>query len=177
MGHEVSVVKMKAAEAHTEFFRKYYANMDNQDRNIVINRYLDNLQSCNQLVRIGFAQAIGNVKTFLKILLWKILYDVFHSIRKVRSITSIMTFNIIWYLFYSLINDYSFVGYFPLFIICERVKDIIEALIKCTEISESSLKWAESRKEAIHALIMVCQTLGVKEAGLLFLKLEFRIIN
>lgn len=113
LGHEVSVVKMKAAEAHTEFFRKYYANMDNQDRNIVINRYLDNLQSSNQLVRIGFAQAIG---------------------------------------------------YFPLFIICERVKDIIEALIKCTEISESSLKWAESRKEAIHALIMVCQTLGVKEA-------------
>ncbi|KAK9304251.1 hypothetical protein QLX08_004253 [Tetragonisca angustula] len=113
LGHEVSVVKIKAAEAHTEFFQKYYASMSNQDRNIVINRYLDNLQSSNQLVRIGFAQAIG---------------------------------------------------YFPLFIICERVKDIIEALIKCTEISESTLKWAESRKEAIHALIMVCQTLGVKEA-------------
>ncbi|KOX68775.1 Tubulin-specific chaperone D [Melipona quadrifasciata] len=113
LGHEVSVVKIKAAEAHTEFFQKYYANMSNQDRNIVINRYLDNLQSSNQLVRIGFAQAIGH---------------------------------------------------FPLFIICERVKDIIVALIKCTEMSESTLKWAESRKEAIHALIMVCQTLGVKDA-------------
>ncbi|XP_076750514.1 tubulin folding cofactor D [Xylocopa sonorina] len=113
LGHEVSAVKIKAAEAHTEFFQKYYANMDSQDRNTVINRYLDNLQSNNQLVRIGFAQAIG---------------------------------------------------YFPLFIICERVKDIIETLIKCTQISESTLKWAESRKEAIHALIMVCQTLGVKQA-------------
>ncbi|XP_006608660.1 tubulin-specific chaperone D [Apis dorsata] len=113
LGHEVSIVKIKAAEAHTEFFRKYYTNINTQDRNIVINRYLDNLQSNNQLVRIGFAQAIG---------------------------------------------------YFPLFIICERVKDIIEALIKCTKISESTLKWAESRKEAIHALIMICQTLGIKEA-------------
>ncbi|OAD56648.1 Tubulin-specific chaperone D [Eufriesea mexicana] len=115
LGHEVSIVKMKAAEAHTEFFRKYYTNIGSQDCNIVINRYLDNLQSNNQLVRIGFAQAIG---------------------------------------------------YFPLFIICERVKDIIEALIKCTEISENTLKWAESRKEAIHALIMICQTLGVKEADM-----------
>lgn len=59
MGHEVSVVKIKAAEAHTEFFRKYYTNISTQDRNVVINRYLDNLQSNNQLVRIGFAQAIG----------------------------------------------------------------------------------------------------------------------
>ncbi|CAK9822126.1 Tubulin-specific chaperone D [Anthophora retusa] len=113
LGHEVSAVKVKAAEAHTEFFRKYYANIDSQNRNVVINRYLDNLQSNNQLIRIGFAQAIG---------------------------------------------------YFPLFVICERVKDIIQALIKCTEISETTLKWAESRKEAIHALISVCQTLGVKEA-------------
>lgn len=55
----MSIVKIKAAEAHTEFFRKYYANINTQDRNIVINRYLDNLQSNNQLVRIGFAQAIG----------------------------------------------------------------------------------------------------------------------
>ncbi|XP_078041667.1 tubulin folding cofactor D isoform X2 [Augochlora pura] len=113
LGHEVSIVRTRAAEAHTEFFFKYYANVQREERDIVINRYLDNLQSSNQLVRIGFAQAIG---------------------------------------------------YFPLFIICERVKDVIQSLIKCTEISELSLKWAESRKEAIHALIMVCQTLGVKEA-------------
>ncbi|XP_076298707.1 tubulin folding cofactor D [Lasioglossum baleicum] len=113
LGHEVSVVRTKAAEAHTEFFFKYYANVQRDERDIVINRYLQNLQSSNQLVRIGFAQAIG---------------------------------------------------YFPLFIICERVKNVIQALIKCTEISEPTLKWAESRKEAIHALIMMCQTLGVKEA-------------
>lgn len=113
LGHEVSVVRTKAAEAHTEFFFKYYANVQRDERDIVVNRYLQNLQSSNQLVRIGFAQAIG---------------------------------------------------YFPLFIICERVKNVIQALIKCTEISELTLKWAESRKEAIHALIMMCQTLGVKEA-------------
>ncbi|XP_076234650.1 tubulin folding cofactor D [Calliopsis andreniformis] len=113
LGHEVSIVRSKTAEAHTEFFTKYYTDMDSNTRDIVINRYLDNLQSSNQIVRIGFAQAIG---------------------------------------------------YFPLFVIRERVQDVIKVLIKCTEISENTLKWAESRKEAIHALILVCQTLGVKEA-------------
>lgn len=61
LGHEVSAVKIKAAEAHTEFFRRYHTDINSHDRGIVINRYLDNLQSTNQLVRIGFAQAIGNI--------------------------------------------------------------------------------------------------------------------
>lgn len=56
-------------------------------------------------------------------------------------------------------------GHFPLFVIRERVKDIIEALIMCTDISASTSKWAESRKEALHSLIMICQTLGIDEAG------------
>lgn len=56
-------------------------------------------------------------------------------------------------------------GHFPLFVIRERIKDIMEALIRCTEISASTLKWAESRKEALHSLILICQTLGIDEAG------------
>lgn len=58
-----------------------------------------------------------------------------------------------------------FKGHFPLFVIRERVKDIIEALIACTHICESTLKWAESRKEALHSLTMILQTLGIDEAG------------
>lgn len=49
--------------------------------------------------------------------------------------------------------------------------------MKCTEISENTLKWAESRKEAIHALIMACQTLGVKETGLALLKKFYSTLN
>ncbi|XP_032665770.1 tubulin-specific chaperone D isoform X2 [Odontomachus brunneus] len=56
------------------------------------------------------------------------------------------------------------IGHFPLFVIRERVKDIIEALIMCTNISANTSKWAESRKEALHSLIMICQTLGIDEA-------------
>ncbi|XP_048512674.1 tubulin-specific chaperone D [Athalia rosae] len=57
------------------------------------------------------------------------------------------------------------IGYFPLFILRERAKDMIQALVKCTHISEQTLKWAESRREAFHSLTMVCQTLGVEESN------------
>ncbi|XP_011644705.1 tubulin-specific chaperone D [Pogonomyrmex barbatus] len=112
LSHEVSAVKLKAAEAHTNFFIEYYVDIDYDARSAVVNRYLKALQSNNQPIRIGFAQAIGH---------------------------------------------------FPLFVIRERVKDIIEALITCTHISENTLKWAQSRKEALHSLIMVLQTLGIDE--------------
>ncbi|XP_046831392.1 tubulin-specific chaperone D [Vespa crabro] len=113
LSHEVSAVKLKAAEAHTEFFTEYYTNMDPIICNAVVNRYLDNLKSSSQVVRIGFAQAVGH---------------------------------------------------FPLFIKKSRVKDIIEALIQCTSISDDTLKWAESRKEALHSLTMIIQTLNINEA-------------
>ncbi|XP_072746914.1 tubulin-specific chaperone D [Anoplolepis gracilipes] len=112
LSHEVSAVKLKAAEAHTNFFVEYYVDINYDARSAVINRYLESLRSSNQPIRIGFAQAIGH---------------------------------------------------FPLFVIRERVKDIIEALIACTHISESTLKWAESRKEALHSLTMILQTLGIDE--------------
>jgi len=53
-------------------------------------------------------------------------------------------------------------------VIRERVKDIVEILITCTHIAENTLKWAESRKEALHSLIMILQTLGIDEAGKYF---------
>lgn len=59
LSHEVSAVKLKAAEAHTNFFVEYYIDIDYDARSAVINRYLESLQSSNQSIRIGFAQAIG----------------------------------------------------------------------------------------------------------------------
>ncbi|XP_011051953.1 PREDICTED: tubulin-specific chaperone D [Acromyrmex echinatior] len=114
LSHEVSTVKLKAAEAHTNFFLEYYVNIDYDARSAIVNRYLESLQSSNQSIRIGFAQAIGH---------------------------------------------------FPLFVIHERVKDIINSLISCTHISKNTLKWAESRKEALHSLTMILQTLGIDEAN------------
>lgn len=62
LSHEVSAVKLKAAEAHTNFFVEYYADIDYDTRSTVINRYLESLRSSHQPIRIGFAQAIGKSK-------------------------------------------------------------------------------------------------------------------
>lgn len=62
LSHEVSAVKLKAAEAHTNFFVEYYVDVDYDVRSAVINRYLESLRSSNQSIRIGFAQAIGKSK-------------------------------------------------------------------------------------------------------------------
>lgn len=59
----------------------------------------------------------------------------------------------------------KFSGRFPLFVIKERTENIIESLIACTQITDETAKWAESRKEALHSLTMVCQTLGVENSG------------
>lgn len=61
LSHEVLAIRSKAAESHTEFFAEYYTEtyMDEGARSVIINRYLKNLQSNNQILRIGFAQAIG----------------------------------------------------------------------------------------------------------------------
>ncbi|KAG7199877.1 hypothetical protein KM043_014326 [Ampulex compressa] len=114
LSHEVSAVRIKAAQAHTDFFTEYYIKpVDLERRMLVLNRYLENLLSNNQVVRVGFAQAIGH---------------------------------------------------FPLFLVRERAENIVSALIACTHVSDSTLKWAESRKEALNSLTMVCQTLGPGEA-------------
>ncbi|XP_012276746.1 tubulin-specific chaperone D isoform X2 [Orussus abietinus] len=115
LSHEITAVRLKAAETHTDFFSEFYidSHISNNDCNKIINRYLDNLRSNSQIVRVGFAQAIG---------------------------------------------------YFPLPILRRMAKNIIEALIKCSHITEETSKWAESRKEVLNSLTMICQTLGVSEA-------------
>lgn len=65
LSHEVSAIKLKAAEAHTKFFMEYYADIDYNTRSIIINRYLESLQSSNQAIRIGFAQAIGRLRNLI----------------------------------------------------------------------------------------------------------------
>lgn len=67
LSHEVSVVKLKAAEAHTAFLTEYYANANvcKEKRDVIVERYLVNLQSNHEIVRIGFAQAIGYFPNFI----------------------------------------------------------------------------------------------------------------
>ncbi|XP_036146859.1 tubulin-specific chaperone D isoform X2 [Monomorium pharaonis] len=65
LSHEVSAVKLKAAEAHTNFFLEYYVDVDYDTRNAVVNRYLESLQSSSQSVRIGFAQATDKWQPFV----------------------------------------------------------------------------------------------------------------
>lgn len=119
--HDLVGVRLKAAKAHKEFLNEYYTDkhVDPSVRNVLINNYLKNLFSNNQIVRIGFAQAIG---------------------------------------------------YFPLFILKENIAEIINKLISCTQITDETTTWAESRKEALHSLTMVVLTLGVEHSGMFFSK-------
>ncbi|XP_014219000.1 tubulin-specific chaperone D [Copidosoma floridanum] len=59
LSNEVAIVREVSAEAHTAFFTEYYLTWSLEDRQAIINKYLENLQSSSQTVRIGFAEAIG----------------------------------------------------------------------------------------------------------------------
>ncbi|XP_014222529.1 tubulin-specific chaperone D [Trichogramma pretiosum] len=59
LSNELPTVRTMSAEAHQAFLEEYYFTWDEEARHIIINRYLSNLQSTNQLNRIGFSQAIG----------------------------------------------------------------------------------------------------------------------
>jgi hypothetical protein len=40
----------------------------------------------------------------------------------------------------------------------EQLHKVIHALIQCSKVTESTAKWAESRREALKALTSVCLT-------------------
>ncbi|XP_011303507.1 tubulin-specific chaperone D [Fopius arisanus] len=66
LSHEVAGVRLRAAEAHSSFFLEYYSQDDNKDdRDTIVSRYLENLKSSHQTVRIGFAEAMGYFPGFL----------------------------------------------------------------------------------------------------------------
>lgn len=45
----------------------------------------------------------------------------------------------------------------------DRANLIIEEIIKTNEITETTLKWAESRRDALKALTMICNSLNTAE--------------
>lgn len=53
------------------------------------------------------------------------------------------------------------VGSLPKFILAEHLPNVIQSLIECTKVTESTHKWAEARRDAVIGLTEVCQTLGV----------------
>ena len=61
LSHEVAAVKLRGAEAHEAFLNEYYTDVSisREQRDSLVDRYLAQLRSNNQTVRIGFAQAIG----------------------------------------------------------------------------------------------------------------------
>jgi len=85
LSHEVSAVKLKAAEAHTNFFLEYYVDIDYDARSAVVNRYLESLQSSNQSIRIGFAQAIGKLKVHSKSIsnILQVYFHLFHFLQDI----------------------------------------------------------------------------------------------
>lgn len=48
----------------------------------------------------------------------------------------------------------------------EQLETVILALIQCSKITMETAKWAESRRDALKALISVCHTVhGAKDLG------------
>ncbi|CAD6212668.1 GSCOCG00011035001-RA-CDS [Cotesia congregata] len=113
LNHEVSIVKLKAAEAHTHFFTEYYEDnyKSKEKRHTAVERYLYNLKSNHENQRIGFAQAIG---------------------------------------------------YFPTFILLEKLEDILTALIDCSHFTKETFQWAESRKNSLQSITMIIKNLHVE---------------
>lgn len=44
-----------------------------------------------------------------------------------------------------------------------HVDKVVDAIIKSAEITEVTLKWAESRRDALKALAMICNTFSMEE--------------
>ncbi|XP_013190254.2 tubulin-specific chaperone D [Amyelois transitella] len=53
------------------------------------------------------------------------------------------------------------VGSLPKFVLSENLQLVIQSLIECTKVSESTHKWAEARRDAVVGLTEVCQTQGI----------------
>ncbi|XP_073943148.1 tubulin folding cofactor D [Choristoneura fumiferana] len=53
------------------------------------------------------------------------------------------------------------VGSLPKFVLSEYLPTVIESLISCTKVTETTQKWAEARRDAVVGLTEVCQTTGI----------------
>ncbi|XP_049869882.1 tubulin-specific chaperone D [Pectinophora gossypiella] len=53
------------------------------------------------------------------------------------------------------------VGALPKYILAEHLPTVIQSLIDCTKVTESTQKWAEARRDAVVGLTEVCMTMGI----------------
>lgn len=54
-----------------------------------------------------------------------------------------------------------FLGSLPKFVLSENLPTVIQSLISCTKVTETTQKWAEARRDAVVGLTEVCQTEGI----------------
>ncbi|XP_063533150.1 tubulin-specific chaperone D [Cydia strobilella] len=52
-------------------------------------------------------------------------------------------------------------GTLPKFVLSEYLPYIIQSLIDCTKVTDTTQKWAEARRDAVVGLTSVCQTMGI----------------
>lgn len=45
----------------------------------------------------------------------------------------------------------------------DKLDHVVEAVVKTTEITENTLKWAESRRDALKALTQISSTIGTSK--------------
>lgn len=52
-------------------------------------------------------------------------------------------------------------GALPKFVLIEHLQTVVQSLIDCTKVTESTQKWAEARRDAVIGLTEVSQTIGI----------------
>lgn len=119
---EVPVVRAKAAAALPSFFEEYYQvekfgkkEALRQNCYNLINKYINELLCLSQTARLGYAEAIGNM---------------------------------------------------PSFMVIGKLNELIQALFESLKITQETLKWAESRRNSIKALVALVSTVGLETLSL-----------
>lgn len=54
------------------------------------------------------------------------------------------------------------IGALPRYVLQEHLPLTIASLIECAQITEQTLKWSESRRDAMKGLTNLCQTVGIQ---------------
>lgn len=109
--YDVINIRTCAIAAIPAFLTEYYSGVTAQDserRSIILNNYIGELSTSNQVTRMGYALALGAI---------------------------------------------------PAFMLRPHLDDVINSLISTTVITLDTLKWAESRRDAVKALTSVCVAL------------------
>lgn len=74
LSYEVPSVRTAAIDALPAFFSEYYKDeKQDENRNVIVEKYIKHLEENNKIVRMGHVLALG--KTLLNLLIYKLIIE------------------------------------------------------------------------------------------------------